>query len=189
MRRKLILAIMLIGWGLLIAIGGCAHQPNNGTLSSETISLQPDADKYSKEISEQEETARTASEASDRMQAHLTLARLYTSYKNPQRNYEKALQHLEIYASLQPDFTKDEDLRNWLSALKQMDLQRQKVDQSQQDITKLKKINARLKRNNAKLKKINGQLTASNATLTKTIEMLKNIDRTIEEKRKNYSSQ
>ena len=188
MRFKLILGIMLIGWGLLIAIGGCTHQQNQASVSSQTITMQPGEGKFSKELSEQEERARTAPEASERMQAHLKLARLYTSYKNPQRNYKKALKHLEIYASLQPDFANDENLRNWLTALKQMDRQRQKIDQSQQDISKLKKTNKRLQKNNAGLKKRNVQLIESNETLAKTIEMLKNIDRKIEEKRKSYSS-
>ncbi len=172
---------MLIGWGLFSAIGGCTHQQNSGLVG-------PGTGSYAEEISEQELTARTASKASERVQAHLKLARLYTSYKNPQRNYNKALKHLEIYASLQSDFTNDAELRNWLSALKQMDRQRQAVDQSQRDISKLQKTNMRLIRKNAKLKKINSQLTESNKELTKTIELLKNIDRSIEEKRKSYSS-
>ncbi len=181
MRRNIILGIMLIGWGLFSAIGGCAHQQNSGLVS-------PGTGSYAEEISEQEMTARTASKASERVQAHLKLARLYTSYKNPQRNYNKALKHLEIYASLQSDFTNDAELRNWLSALKQLDRQRQAVDQSQRDISKLQKTNMHLIRKNAKLKKINSQLTESNKELTKTIELLKNIDRSIEEKRKSYSS-
>ncbi len=188
MRRKLIPGIMLIGWALLITVGGCAHQQYKGFAESDKAAGQPGGGKYSKEISKHQETARSAPKASKRMQAHLKLARLYTSYKNPQRNYKKALKHLEIYASLQPEFAKNEDLRNWLSALKHMERQRQKVDQSQQDISKLEKTNQRLKRINARLKKINGQLSESNDTLTETIEMLKNIDRSIEEKRKNYSS-
>ncbi len=172
---------MLIGWAMFTALGGCAHQQNNGPVS-------PGTGKYAKEISEQKEAARKASKASDRMQAHLKLARLYTSYKNPQRNYKKALKHLEIYASLKSDFSNDPELRNWLSALKQMERQRQAVDQSQQEISTLQKTTMRLKRKNAKLKKINSQLTESNKELTKTIEMLKNIDRNIEEKRRSYSN-
>jgi hypothetical protein len=179
---------MLIGWGMFTALGGCAHQRNNGLVSSETIHMQPGTGKWAKAISEQEEAARTASKASDRMQAHLKLAHLYTSYKNPQRDYKKALKHLGIYASLKSDFTDDAQLRNWLSALKQMDRQRQAVDQARRDISKLQKTAMRLKRKNANLKKINSQLTKSNKELTKTIEMLKNIDRNIEEKRKSYSS-
>jgi hypothetical protein len=173
---------------MFTALGGCAHQRNTGLVSSETINMQPGTGKWAKEISEQQETARTASKASARMRAHLKLARLYTSYKNPQRDYKKALKHLEIYASLKSDFANDAELRNWLSALKQMDRQRQAVDQSQRDISTLQKTTMRLKRKNANLKKINSQLTKSNKELTKTIEMLKNIDRNIEEKRKSYSS-
>ena len=177
-----------MGWALFTALTGCTQKHNGIPVSSETIAMQPATGKYSKEISKQEETARAASRASDRIQAHLKLARLYTSYKNPQRNYRKALEHLEIYASLQPDFARDEELRNWLSALKQMDRQRQEIDQSQQNISKLQKTTKRLKRKNAKLKKRNAQLSESNETLSRTIEMLKNIDRSIEEKRKSYSS-
>ena len=80
---------MLIGWSLFIVIGGCTHQQNLASVSSQTITMQPGEGKYSKEISEHEERARSAPETSERMQAHLKLARLYTSYKNPQRNYKK----------------------------------------------------------------------------------------------------
>ena len=188
MLRNLFIAIMLAGWSLLTVLGGCAHQAYRDTADADENAVQSDGGDYSKEISEHDETARTAPDASERMQAHLKLARLYMSYKNPQHDYEKALKHLQIYASLQPNFANDQELRDWLTALKQMERQRQEIDQSQQEISKLKKANKRLTLNNAKLKTANNQLTESNAALTETIELLKNIDRNIEEKRKNYSS-
>ena len=195
MRRKYFLEIITIGWVLLIALGGCAPHQNRELAASDVFAAQQDTGNYLNEISKQEQTARSTSDTSERMQAHLKLAHLYTSYKNPQRNYKKALQHLEIYASLQPDFSNDKDLRNWLSALKEMDGQSQKIeqlnqklDQSQLEISELKKTTKKLKRDHAKIKKANIELAESNETLAKTIEMLKNIDRNIEEKRKNYTS-
>jgi hypothetical protein len=195
MSRKHFLEIMAIGWMLLITFGGCAQHQNQELAGSEKYAAQQGEGKYLKEISKLEETARSATDTSERMQAHLELAHLYTSYNNHQRNYNKALQHLEIYASLQPDFSNEKNLRNWLSALKEMDGQSQKInqlnqklDQSQLEISKLKKTTKKLKGNHAKIKKANIKLTESNETLAKTIEMLKNIDRNIEEKRKNYTS-
>jgi predicted ribosome quality control (RQC) complex YloA/Tae2 family protein len=139
---------------------------------------------------------RSAADTSKRMQAHLELAQLYTSYKNPLRNYKKALEHLEIYASLQPDFAGDKNLRNWLSVLKEMDRQsriinqlNKDLNQSQQNISALKKSTKKLKRAKAIIIKKNNQLTETNESLAKTIEMLKNIDRNIEEKRKTYTNQ
>ena len=123
MGRKYFLEIFAVGCVLIMALGGCSHQQNKGPSGSEKGAAHPQTGKYMKAISKQEETARSASDISERKQAHLELAHLYTSYKNPQRNYKKALKHLEMYASLEPDFAKDKDLRNWLSALKEMDSQ------------------------------------------------------------------
>ena len=196
MRRKFFLEIITISCLLLMTIGGCTHQQNKGPAEPQKIAAQPDTGKYMKEILKQEQTVRAASDTSERMQAHLELAQLYTSYKNPRRNYNKALKHLEIYASLQPDFAADKNLRNWLSALKEMDRQSQiisqlnkDINQSQQNISALKKSTKKLKRDKAIFIKKNNQLTETNETLAKTIEMLKNIDRNIEEKRKSYTSQ
>jgi hypothetical protein len=202
MGRGYFLGIMVIGWGLFLSLSGCAHPQNQGPASPETYGVEKKSGKYSKEISKHEATARSDSDASKRMRAHFQLAHLYTSYKNPKRNYKKALEHLEIYASLQPDFTDNQDLRDWLLALKELDRQSKKLesqnqkikqlttklDQSQLENSTLKKAKIRLKKENTKFKKTNAQLTESNETLAKTIEMLKNIDRHIEEKRKNYSN-
>jgi hypothetical protein len=179
MRHKFFLVIIAISSLLLMTIGGCAHHQNKGPAEPQKIAAQPDTGKYMKKISKQEQTVRSAAGTSERMQAHLELAQLYTSYKNPRRNYKKALKHLEIYASLQPDFAGDKNLRNWLGAL----------NQSQQNISALKKSTKKLKRDKAIFIKKNNQLTETNETLAKTIEMLKNIDRNIEEKRKSYTSQ
>jgi chromosome segregation ATPase len=196
MRHKFFLVIIAISSLLLMTIGGCAHHQNKGPAEPQKIAAQPDTGQYMKKISKQEQTVRSAAGTSERMQAHLELAQLYTSYKNPRRNYKKALKHLEIYASLQPDFAGDKNLRNWLGALKELDRQsriinqlNKDLNQSQQNISALKKSTKKLKRDKAIFIKKNNQLTETNETLAKTIEMLKNIDRNIEEKRKSYTSQ
>jgi tetratricopeptide (TPR) repeat protein len=196
MHRNSFLEIIAIGCLLLMAIGGCTHQQNKIPAEPQKIAAQPDTGQYMKKISKQEQTVRSAAGTSERMQAHLELAQLYTSYENPLRNYKKALKHLEIYASLQPDFAGDKNLRNWLGALKELDRQsriinqlNKDLNQSQQNISALKKSTKKLKRDKAIFIKKNNQLTETNETLAKTIEMLKNIDRNIEEKRKSYTSQ
>ena len=194
MYRQYFLGIIAAGCVLLIALAGCTHQQNRAAGGPEKTAVQPQTGKYIKEITKQEQTVRTSADTSERTRAHLELAHLYTSYKNPQRNYKKALKHLEIYASLEPDFAKDEDLRNWLSALKEIERMAQKLESQDKEVHQLnKKLDQSrreitgFKKKTRQLKKKNNQLAESNASLEKTIEMLKNIDRNIEEKRKTYA--
>jgi hypothetical protein len=196
MSRNYFLEIIAAGCILLIALGGCTHPQTRGPSTPEKTGAQPQPVEYIKEISKQEQIVRTAAETSERTRAHLELVHLYTNYKNPRRNYQKALKHLEIYASLEPDFASDKDLRTWLSALKEMDRMSQKMASQDKEIHQLnKKLDQTrreitvFKENTRQLKKENSQLAESNASLEKTIEMLKNIDRKIEEKRKTYTSQ
>jgi DNA mismatch repair ATPase MutS len=194
MRLKYFPGIIAAGCVLLIALGGCIHQQNRGAGAPEKTDVQPQTGKYIKEITNQEQTILTSADTSERTRAHLELAHLYTSYKNPQRNYKKALKHLEIYASLEPDFANDKDLRNWLSALKEIERLAQKLESQDKEVRQLnKKLDQSrrkitgFKNKTRQLKKKNNQLAESNASLEKTIEMLKNIDRNIEEKRKTYT--
>jgi DNA mismatch repair ATPase MutS len=194
MSRQYFLGIIAGGCVLLIALAGCTHQQNRGTDSPEKTAAMPQTGKYVKEITKQEQTVLTSDDTAERTRAHLELAQLYMSYKNPQRNYKKALKHLEIYASLEPDFANDNDLRNWLSALKEIERLAQKLESQDKEVRQLnKKLDQTrheitgFKKKTRQLKKKNNQLAESNANLEKTIEMLKNIDRNIEEKRKTYT--
>ena len=196
MSRQHFLIIIAAGCVLLIALGGCTHQQNRVAGGPEKTTEQPQPDKYIEEITKQEQIVRTSTDTSARTRAHLELAHLYTSYKNPRRNYKNALKHLEIYASLEPDFSNDKDLRNWLSALKEIERLAQKIESQDKEARQLnKKLDQSrreitvYKKKTRQLKKENNQLAESNASLERTIEMLKNIDRNIEEKRKTYTSQ
>ena len=194
MSRQYFRGIFAAGCVLLIALGGCTHTQDRADGSPEKTAVQPQTGKYVKAIAKQEQIVRTSADTSERTRAHLELAHLYTSYKNPRRNYRNALKHLEIYASLEPDFSNDKDLRNWLSALKEIERLAQKIDSQDKEARQLnKKLDQSrreitvYKKKTRQLKKENNQLAESNASLEKTLEMLKNIDRNIEEKRKTYT--
>ena len=139
MSRQYFPRIIAAGCVLLIALAGCTHQQNRAAGSPEKTALQPQPGKYITAIAKQEQIVRTSDDASERTRAHLELAHLYTSYKNPQRNYKRALKHLEIYASLEPDFSNDKELGNWLSALKEIERLAQKIESQDKESRQLNK--------------------------------------------------
>jgi hypothetical protein len=109
---------------------------------------------------------------------------------------------MQIYASLNSESADQHALRNWLSALKKIERLSVELNEKDKDIKHLgiklksatrKKIalqkeNKVFKYSNITLKKKNSKLEASNTDLAKTIEMLKNLDRRVEEKRKNLTN-
>ena len=133
--------------------------------------------------------------------AHTNAIHLYIYSKNPNRDYQKALNHLEIYASLEPELAGDPDVESWYAVLKEMERLSNKIEElngkiqkSQQQMLALNKNNRKLvhknkkyQKTNLKLAEKNQRLELSNAKLAKTIEMLKKLDQRLEEKRKNIS--
>jgi septal ring factor EnvC (AmiA/AmiB activator) len=133
--------------------------------------------------------------------AHLELAQLYSNHKNPRRNYQKAFRHLRAYSAFE-DSTEDDETQNWMSALKEIDRLSKEIAtrnkqirrlQSQLDKSKkaklaIKKSNRKLTSEEIKLREKNRKLEESNQKLQKTIEMLKNLDKRLEEKRKNFNN-
>lgn len=201
MSLKNFIVIPVIGCGLFIFVNGCAHLQDPGSNAPAQYGNELRSEQYSTEISRLEQTAGSDQNSLKRSQAHLQLAYLHASYKNPNRNYRKALEHLEIYAALYPPFADDQNLRNWLLALKQINRQSQeieaqnkKIQQQRVQLDKLRQKNSALAESNKRLVSANSTfktknltLTQSNMELAKTIEMLKNIDRHVEEKRKIYN--
>jgi chromosome segregation ATPase len=159
------------------------------------------ADDYASEIARLQEIAQNHPAPYERKSAHIHLAHLYLYSKNPNRDYQKALKHLEIYASLEPELAGDPDVESWYAVLKEMERLSKKIEElndkiqkSQQQILALNKNNRKLVNKNKKYKKTNFKLTEknqvleqSNDKLEKTIEMLKKLDQRLEEKRKNFS--
>ena len=117
----------------------------------------PEGEKeFSKESSRLEKRAREHPETSVRAQSHLQLAFLYVNYRNPQLNYNRALQEMERYFSLTPGKTQSDDVQSWLAVLKEV----------------------------GKLQKVNKSLNDEVSGLKETIERLKKLDRHIEERRR-----
>ncbi len=108
-------------------------------------------------------------DASVRARSHLRLAFLYVNHKNPQLNYNRALQEMESYVSLAPTEAKTDDIQNWLTVLRE-------VGKLQTTLEKVQKTNKSLQDEVAGLKELNNKMK-------ERIEKLTNLDRQMEEKR------
>ena len=120
---------------------------------------------YSMEIMRLKDVIKNNPSQSERIKAHYQLANLYASYKNSEKDYKKALEHLNIYISLDSKAIKQNDLRNCLSLLRE-------VDRLSGELSVLNKKNLNLNRKNLQL--------------TQTIGKLQTIDFQVEQKRKSY---
>jgi DNA repair exonuclease SbcCD ATPase subunit len=123
--------------------------------------------------------------------SHLQLAWLYANYKNPKRDYKKALKEFETYRSLAPDGAGTDEIQNWLSILRALDRSEKELQQKQERISLLTGENAErkmeLEQQMKKIQKMHAnieKLQESNASLKKTIESLETLDLRIEKKRK-----
>ena len=120
---------------------------------------------YSMEIMRLKDVIKNNPSQSERIKAHYQLANLYASYKNSEKDYKKALEHLNIYISLDSKAIKQNDLRNCLSLLRE-------VDRLSGELSILNKKNLNLNRKNLQL--------------TQTIGKLQTLDFQVEQKRKSY---
>jgi hypothetical protein len=199
MGRKSITMKLGFVWAILFFLIGCA-QTQDRSFTEYMAEMNPD--NYSAEIARLETVISKNPDSSGRWQAHLQLAQLYISYKNPRRNYQKALENLRLYYPHHPISEDDHDLRNWLSALKEIGnqgprlaAQSKKIEQltaklkmAKQANLALKKENEALKADKLRLTNTNGKLKRDNQELAMKIDMLKILDRRVEEKRQNYTS-
>ena len=120
---------------------------------------------YSMEIMRLEDAIKNNPSQSERIKAHYQLANLYASYKNSEKDYKKALEHLNIYISLDSKAIRQNDLRNCLSLLRE-------VDRLSGELSILNKKNLNLNRKNLRL--------------MQTIGKLQTLDFRVEQKRKSY---
>lgn len=186
---------------LVLAFGGCSHLSTPATDSSIPANPAVLSDQYAEEIVKLNRVVQQNSESDEAKNTHLKLAKLYIHHQNRNRNYPKALEHLEAYILLQKSGV-DDQILDWLASLKEIDrlskevaAQAQQIDMMQEQLKQSKKTelalsrtNHKLTRKEIKLRDKNRKLQASNQKLQKTIEMLKNLDRRLEEKRKNFSN-
>lgn len=179
---------------------GCAHLADSENDAPAAPVPSPTGDRYASEIVELNHIVQQNSDPAKATKAHLELAKLYASYKNPHRNYQKALSHLKVY-SASTDSAGDDEARNWMAALKEIErlskdvasrnmqirqLQGQLEDSKKAKLA-IKKSNRKLTSEEIKLREKNRKLEESNQKLQKTIEMLKNLDKRLEEKRKDFN--
>ncbi|MBW2183376.1 MAG: hypothetical protein JRF49_05855 [Deltaproteobacteria bacterium] len=111
-------------------------------------------------------------EQSERIKARFHLASLYLSYKNPQKDYKKALEQLNLYISLNSKAAKQYDVQIQLSLLREIARLSEKNMKQKQSIKGQKQTIKELKQTIKKLKQ--------------TIEELKHLDRQLEQKRERY---
>ena len=174
-RRRLIGVPVSVCCGLVLAVTGCIPQqqitretppvivkqePKEETFTSD---LKPGD--YSEEIARLKKVIKSHPERSERVKAHLHLAGLYASYKNPGKDYALALEEINTYISLKPNASQEYDVQNRLHLLREI---------------------AQLSEENVKLGQSNEELKLLNSNLGQTIEELKLLDQQIEQKRERY---
>ena len=179
---------------LAFVCGGCAHTINSAKTPAASANPPTSEKEYSREIVELKNVVQQNSNTGETKKAHLELAHMYSSHKNPQRDYQKALEHLRAYVAIESSSTNEETL-NWMATLKEIDrlseeiarMQKQ-LEESNQATQALQRTNQKLTREEIKLREKNRKLEESNQKLEKTIEMLKNLDQRLEEKRKSFTN-
>lgn len=179
---------------LVFVIAACSHTMNVRKDDSAATGAPAADDHYAREIVDLNQVVQQNSQSSEVKKAHLKLARLYANHNNHGRNYHKAMQHFQAYVHLEDSKADDETL-DWLAALKEIKRLSKEITQAQKALkesnmsrTALTKTNRKLTREEIKLREKNRQLEESNQKLQKTIEMLKNLDQRIEEKRRNFNN-
>ena len=99
---------------------------------------------YSKEISRLKKVIKNHPKRSERIKAHLYLASLYASYKNPGKDYGKALEHLNRYSALNPKAAKEYDVQNRLHLLREIEQLSEKNVKLEQAIEELKLLDQQI---------------------------------------------
>jgi hypothetical protein len=148
-------------------------------------------EEFLQEISRLEKLRVEDPDPSVRAKSHLQLARLYTYYKNPHRDYLKGRDEFAAYLTLVPAGGKDDEIQNWVSVLEELKKSEKEAaglkeqmgsltGEMNRQLKKSQKLQSRLE----SLEKTNRSLSEANRSLKETIEMLKKLDQQMEEKRK-----
>ena len=148
--KKMIKVLLLCG--LIILNVSCAR------ILQTTNTPDLKSGEYSMEIMRLKDVIKNNPSQSERIKAHYQLANLYASYKNSEKDYKKALEHLNIYISLDSKAIKQNEVRNCLSLLREVD-----------------RLSGEL-----------SILNRKNLKLMQTIGKLQTLDFQVEQKRKSY---
>jgi cell division protein FtsB len=145
----------------------------------------------SRSIADLEKRIAQEKDSSVRAKYHLQLAWLYSNYKNPKMDYRKALEEFEVYLSMAPDGAQTDEIQNWLSVLRALELSKEKSEMLTRENFETRltledqvKKNQQLQENIEKLLNRNASLKENNASLKEAIERLKTLNLQVEKKRK-----
>ena len=203
--------IFLLSCFFLVFLTGCMSQLKSTPEPAPTFSADLPPDQYAVEIEQLLAKTNNPDDAESATDAYLYLAMLYSSYKNPDRDYPKALaqieHHLQTRAGREGLYDAN-NLKFMLTALTTADariaaLEKQyqaklakvnthakglktKVDQLAQANQTLEQKNAALHTNNRELSSYNKSLLDENKAYRETIERLKSVERQLEQKRKTF---
>jgi uncharacterized protein YhaN len=136
------------------------------------------AKEFEQETLRLEKQARTHKDPAARAEAQLELACLYLHYRNPQLNYGRALQEFEVYLSTTAADRQNEEIQNWLHALREMERQERETAHLQERLASLAKEEAQWKERFAGLAQENEEGRNSLASeLRKNQELQTALDR------------
>ncbi|RJQ44414.1 MAG: hypothetical protein C4538_10290 [Nitrospiraceae bacterium] len=159
---------IIILFALTVMLAQCAQRTLRNefvynTVHYEYASLQPA--EFQKEIERLKGSAQKTQAPPDAAQPHIKLAFLYSHYRNPLPDYYRALEHLRMYASLDPEGGKQVYVQNWLAILREIAIlgsanqdQKEKAEQMKKDIVRIEKENAEMKEKLEKLKHLDIEL-------------------------------
>ena len=150
---KVLVPIVSICYLLVFALTGCIPLLKNHKQTPEVITSRPVSapveqkeaftpnlkpNEYKKEIARLQRIIVSQPKRSEKEKAHFQLSILYTSYNNPEKNYQLAFNHLNSYISLHPQAKQDYDVQNRLSLLKEITQLSEENTKLQQTIEELK---------------------------------------------------
>jgi hypothetical protein len=138
------------------------------TIQDEYASLQPA--EFQKEIERLKGLSHKKLPSLDAARTHIQLAFLYSHYRNPLPDYYKALEHLRIYASIDPEGSRQDYIQNWLGMLKEI----ANLGSANRDITEKKE----------QLKEEIARILKENTKMSGKLDKLKSLDIELEQKRK-----
>jgi hypothetical protein len=139
---------LLIFLVILIPLSHCASWHKKGASSFGDVKSY----NFSHDIVRLEKIVKNNPESSIRAKAHFQLALLYSSYKNPNPNYQQALKELEAYISLNSSGKVSEEILNWLAILRELNKLIDENQKMKESVKQLKNLDIEIEEKKKKLK-------------------------------------
>ncbi len=159
-------------------VTGCSH------LRMEKIETEPyvkelSLEDYPKETERLLNAAANHPEESNRIHAHLQLGKMYTTFDNPKRDYQKAMYHFNKYMATEKTSNHQREASDWLVVIKELERRSKKIKERNVRIISLKQEKDNLSH-------IADRLKRENHDLNDKIEKLKELEIRYEKKRRSY---